>query len=207
MVKDFIIAALIVSTLTLATSIPLAIRYKNKLIPNQSEYFTKKSLKSYTNELEVTISEASTTIIQYFDFQNLNPKYTSKNISPSLSHIPFHNIPVKKCYTVKTSMNPHIQTVFVDKENLDILYDYLYADLIKSKPAIKNELDQMYLNNKPIKSSDMLRKFVEKYSLFNEIKSYKKLNNDIYGALIMQYGDDKQEGKYRYSHEFFLKED
>ena len=53
----------------------------------------------------------------------------------------------------------------------------------------------------------MLKDFIEKYSLFNDIKDYKKANRTLYGAIIIRYGDIEKEGKYRYSHEYFFKKD
>ena len=65
----------------------------------------------------------------------------------------------------------------------------------------------MYLNKKTINSSRALKDFIEKYSLFSDIKNYKKVSNSLYGALIIRYGNVEKEGKYRYSHEYFLKKD
>lgn len=210
--KDLIITAIAASAITLATTIPLVFHYRNQsksmCTPEvSSKNHLEKSINMYTKELEITISEATTTVMQYFDFQDLNPKYTNKNISPSLSKIPFYDIPIKKCYTIKTSSYPRMQTIFLDKENLDILYNYLYTDLVKSKQSLGQEINLMYLNKNLITSSAALKDFVEKYSLFSEIKNYKKISNSLYGALIIRYGDVESEGKYRYSHEYFLKND
>ena len=208
--KDLIIAAIATGAITLAATIPFAIHFRNKSkspsAPAPSfKNHSEKTIDMYTKELEITTSEATTTIMQYFDFQDLNPKYTNKNISPSISKIPFYNIPVKKCYIIKTSLYPRIQTIFLDKENLDILYNYLYTDLVKSKQNLGSELNLMYLNKKTINSSRALKDFIEKYSLFSDIKNYKKVSNSLYGALIIRYGNVEKEGKYRYSHEYFLK--
>lgn len=207
--KDLIITAIATCAVTLATTIPFAIHYSKKSEPSTPSHksTSKKPMDMYTNELEATISEASTTIIKYFDFQDLNPKYTNKNISPSLSKMPFYDIPVKKCYIIKTSLSPRTQTIFLDKENLDILYNYLYVDLVKAKPELEKELNLMYLNKTVINSNKILKDFIEKYSLFNDIKNYKKVSKSMYGALIIRYGDVQNEGKYRYSHQYFLKED
>ena len=210
--KDLIIAAAAACTITLATTIPFTIHYRNKskslctseLSPKNH---VEKSINMYTKELEITTSEAATAIMQYFKFQDLNPNYANKNIVPSFSKIPFYDIPVKKYYIIKTSLDPNIQTIFLDKENLDILYNYLYTDLVKIKQSLGEELNLMYLNKKPINSSSMLKDFIEKYSLFNDIKDYKKANHTLYGALIIRYGDIEKEGKYRYSHEYFFKKD
>lgn len=210
--KDLIIAAAAACTITLAATIPFAIHYRNKSkslcapAPSTKNHI-EKSINMYTKELEITTLEATTTIIQYFKFQDLNPQYANKNIVPSFSKIPFYDIPVKKCYIIKTSLDPNIQTIFLDKENLDILFNYLYTDLVKIKQSLGEELNLMYLNKKPINSSSMLKDFIEKYSLFNDIKDYKKANHTLYGALIIRYGDIEKEGKYRYSHEYFFKKD
>lgn len=213
--KDLIIAGIAAGAITLAAAIPFTIHCRSKSksscspAPSAKNHLEKsiKSVNMYTKELEIAISEATTTIIQYFDFQDLNPKYTNKNILPSLSKIPFYDIPVKKCYTIKTSLSPSMQTIFLDKENLDILYNYLYTDLVKSKQNLGQEINLMYLNKKTINSSKPLKDFIEKYSLFDNIKNYKKVSNKLYGALIIRYGDIEKEGKYRYSHEYFFKKD
>ena len=208
MKKELILTAIIASAITLSISTPITLHFSNKSnLPRKPEFLDKKPqcINTYKEELEIATSEATTKIIQYFNFQDLNPPYTNPNISPLDSKIPFHDIPIKKCYVIKTSMFPRIKTIFLDKENLTILYNNLYSDLVNSKPKLEKELDSMYLNKNLINSGPLLKGFIEKYSLFNNIKNYKKLGDSLCGALIFEYGNEETDGKFRYSCEYFFK--
>ena len=208
MKKELILTAIIASAITLSISTPIILQFSNKSnLPLKPEILNTESkyINTHEKELDIATSEATTKIIQYFNLQDLDPLYTNPNIYPIYFKIPFYDIPVKKCYVIKTSVFPSIKTIFLDKENLTILYNNLYFDLVNSKPKLEKELDSMYLNKNLINSGPLLKGFIEKYSLFNNIKNYKKLGDSLCGALIFQYGNLETEGKLRYSCEYFFK--